>query len=83
MSATLSQYYASRAREYDAIYDKPERQSDLALLRSVLGPMLRDKTVLEILPVAPATGHSGSRATAPPLSARTSTLKCCSWRRFV
>ena len=32
-SAELIGYYSRRAREYEAIYEKPERQADLAALR--------------------------------------------------
>lgn len=46
--ASLKQYYAARAREYERIYAKPERQADLARLRALLPPMFADRRVLEI-----------------------------------
>ncbi len=44
----LVSYYARRAREYDKIYLKPERQSDLRRLALLLVDALRDRQVLEI-----------------------------------
>lgn len=44
----LPAYYAARATEYERIYDKPERQADLALLRIDVPALLRSETVLEI-----------------------------------
>jgi SAM-dependent methyltransferase len=41
-------YYAQRAREYESIYAKPERQQDLQRLRTISTETLRDHTVLEI-----------------------------------
>lgn len=41
-------YYARRAREYDRIYEKPERQTDLATLRTVLAGAFDGKTVYEV-----------------------------------
>ena len=52
--AALKQYYAARAREYERIYAKPERQADLARLRALLPPMFADRRVLE---VACGTGY--------------------------
>ena len=46
--ARLSQYYAARAREYEQIYDKPERQADLARLREVIPRYFAARDVLEI-----------------------------------
>ena len=48
VSDGLRSYYARRAREYERIYDKPERQPDLTELRRRLPEMLRDRGVLEI-----------------------------------
>jgi SAM-dependent methyltransferase len=48
------EYYRARAREYDQVYDKPERQSDLARLRTWLPPVLGGRRVLE---VAAGTGY--------------------------
>ncbi len=41
-------YYASRAAEYERIYHKPERQPDLARLRTLLPELLAGQDVLEI-----------------------------------
>lgn len=54
MSEDLENYYAQRAAEYERIYDKPERQKDLAHLRAELPRLLRDHDVLE---VACGTGY--------------------------
>jgi SAM-dependent methyltransferase len=50
----LTDYYRDRATEYDAIYEKPERQEDLARLRSLLPPLVAGRSVLEI---AAGTGY--------------------------
>ncbi|HEY1290779.1 MAG TPA: class I SAM-dependent methyltransferase [Burkholderiales bacterium] len=47
-SAELVDYYRRRAAEYEAIYAKPERQSDLAILRQAIPRKLRNMRVLEI-----------------------------------
>ena len=44
----LEQYYALRAREYERIYAKPERQSDLRVLEECIPGLLAGKRVLEI-----------------------------------
>lgn len=44
----LVEYYRRRAAEYEAIYAKPERQADLAVLRQAIPAMLRGARVLEI-----------------------------------
>lgn len=44
----LSAYYAARAGEYERIYDKRERQADLARLREMIPGYFVDRTVLEI-----------------------------------
>ncbi len=41
-------YYAARAPEYDRIYQKPERQADIADLRERLPSLFAGKRVLEI-----------------------------------
>ena len=46
--AELAAYYAARAKEYERIYDKPERQSDLARLRKLIPQYLAGRDVLEI-----------------------------------
>lgn len=44
----LVDYYAKRAREYERVYDKPERQSDLARLHEIVPVMFAGRHVLEI-----------------------------------
>lgn len=44
----LAAYYARRAAEYERIYAKPERQADLASLRSRIAGLFSGRTVLEI-----------------------------------
>jgi ubiquinone/menaquinone biosynthesis C-methylase UbiE len=51
---SLRQYYAARAREYERIYTKPERQADLTRLKELLPPMFANRRVLE---VACGTGY--------------------------
>ena len=43
----LATYYAARAAEYERIYDKPERQPDLARLRQFVRDFFRARRVLE------------------------------------
>jgi SAM-dependent methyltransferase len=47
-AATLPAYYAARAAEYERIYDKPERQPDLARLRTLIPALLAGRNVFEI-----------------------------------
>jgi SAM-dependent methyltransferase len=42
------QYYAKSALNHDRIYDKPERQADLAQMREKLAEVVRGHTVLEL-----------------------------------
>jgi demethylmenaquinone methyltransferase/2-methoxy-6-polyprenyl-1,4-benzoquinol methylase len=44
----LARYYAQRAREYERIYDKPERQGDLEWLERALPSLFAGRRVLEI-----------------------------------
>jgi ubiquinone/menaquinone biosynthesis C-methylase UbiE len=44
----METYYARRAAEYEKIYDKPERQADLARLREELPALFEGERVLEI-----------------------------------
>ncbi|MGZ5118532.1 MAG: class I SAM-dependent methyltransferase [Burkholderiales bacterium] len=44
----LSAYYAARAGEYERIYQKTERQADLARLRALIPSYFVERTVLEI-----------------------------------
>jgi ubiquinone/menaquinone biosynthesis C-methylase UbiE len=53
-SPELVDYYRRRAREYEAIYAKPERQADLARLGSHIPQRLAGRRVLE---VACGTGY--------------------------
>ncbi len=50
----LQSYYAARAREYDSVYLKPERQADLREIEQWLPSVLSRATVLE---VACGTGY--------------------------
>jgi SAM-dependent methyltransferase len=43
-----AQYYAKSAASHDCIYDKPERQEDLAAMREHVAQVLRGHTVLEL-----------------------------------
>jgi len=45
---SMTDYYQARARDYEAIYQKPERQSDLAELRSWLAKETQGCTILEV-----------------------------------
>jgi demethylmenaquinone methyltransferase/2-methoxy-6-polyprenyl-1,4-benzoquinol methylase len=44
----LTDYYAARAGEYERIYDKPERQADLARLWRLIPGYFVERNVLEI-----------------------------------
>lgn len=44
----LTAYYAARAQEYERIYDKPERQPDLARLKHLIPGCFAGRNVLEI-----------------------------------
>jgi demethylmenaquinone methyltransferase/2-methoxy-6-polyprenyl-1,4-benzoquinol methylase len=44
----MQKYYSSRAGEYDAVYGKPERQSDLRAIERWLPPLFSGARVLEI-----------------------------------
>jgi demethylmenaquinone methyltransferase/2-methoxy-6-polyprenyl-1,4-benzoquinol methylase len=46
--AALSEYYAARAREYDRVYDKPERQADLRAIEAWLPAWFEGRRVLEL-----------------------------------
>src|SRR6187397_3532726 len=50
----LESYYAKRAREYEQVYEKPERQHELAWLRERIPKLFKGRTVLE---VACGTGY--------------------------
>jgi 2-polyprenyl-3-methyl-5-hydroxy-6-metoxy-1,4-benzoquinol methylase len=48
MNTDLRAYYGKRAREYERIYDKPERQAELAWLRERIPALFTGREVLEI-----------------------------------
>lgn len=48
MSSSLLAYYTKRADEYEQIYQKPERQADLTVLRRYLQGALANHNVLEL-----------------------------------
>ena len=48
MQTDLVAYYASRATEYEKLYEKPERQQDLARLSAILQDIFREKNLLEV-----------------------------------
>jgi demethylmenaquinone methyltransferase/2-methoxy-6-polyprenyl-1,4-benzoquinol methylase len=50
----LESYYAKRAREYEQVYEKPERQHELAWLRERIPKLFKGRSVLE---VACGTGY--------------------------
>jgi demethylmenaquinone methyltransferase/2-methoxy-6-polyprenyl-1,4-benzoquinol methylase len=52
--ASMAGYYAARAKEYERIYQKPERQDDLRRLRECLGRAFAGAHVFE---VACGTGY--------------------------
>ena len=45
---SLEKYYASRAAEYEKIFEKPERQADLARMRTDIPALFKGERVLEI-----------------------------------
>jgi SAM-dependent methyltransferase len=54
MRSPIADYYQARAREYERVYDKPERQEDLVRLKAWLAEQARGRTILE---VACGTGY--------------------------
>ena len=54
MTSPMQDYYAARAPEYDKVYLKPERQSDLRMIERWLPPIFEGANVLE---VAYGTGY--------------------------
>ena len=68
-SLILLDYYSRRAAEYERIYQKPERQADLARLRGQLRSLLDGRRVLE---VACGTGY-WTAALADTVAALTAT----------
>jgi SAM-dependent methyltransferase len=50
----MKEYYAARAKEYERIYAKPERQADLRKLEQLIPALLAGRSVIE---VACGTGY--------------------------
>jgi ubiquinone/menaquinone biosynthesis C-methylase UbiE len=48
MHEPMSKYYAQRAKTYESIYQKPERQSDLLAMQERICEVLKNHKVLEI-----------------------------------
>ncbi|MCI0348904.1 MAG: class I SAM-dependent methyltransferase [Acidobacteriales bacterium] len=48
METSLINYYAARAKEYERIFDKPERQDDLRWLREFVERSFAGRSVLEM-----------------------------------
>lgn len=48
MNTDLVKYYKDRAKEYERIYSKPERQEELLSSSNILQDLFKDKNVLEI-----------------------------------
>ncbi len=46
--ASIKSYYAARAQEYDRVYEKPERQSDIQCLKNWLPPFFAGRRLIEI-----------------------------------
>jgi SAM-dependent methyltransferase len=76
-STELRAYYAERAAYYDAVYLRPERQSDISYLADHLPSRLKSRAVLEVAcgtgywtqHIAPATRHMvATDATPEPLA---------------
>jgi len=63
---SMQRYYAQRASEYERIYDKPERQADIAAIKAWLPAAFEGRRVLE---VACGTGYWTPHAAA----------QCASW----
>jgi demethylmenaquinone methyltransferase/2-methoxy-6-polyprenyl-1,4-benzoquinol methylase len=64
-AVSLQEYYRQRAQDYEAVYAKPERQCDLARLRTWLAEEVRGRTLLE---VACGTGYWTAVAAASAVS---------------
>lgn len=48
MSTGTEAYYAQRADEYDRVYEKPERQTDIAELERLVGTQLAGRRILDV-----------------------------------
>lgn len=81
---SLEAYYARRAAEYERIYAKPERQRDLAALRTRIAVLFAGRRVLEI---ACGTGYwthmmAASAASITALDAADETLEIARAKRY-
>jgi 2-polyprenyl-3-methyl-5-hydroxy-6-metoxy-1,4-benzoquinol methylase len=65
MNTDLVAYYKNRAKEYENIYAKPERQDELKTATSLLQNLFTDKTVFEM---ACGTGYWTERISETALS---------------
>ncbi len=65
MQADLVDYYARRAKEYELVYEKPERQAGLLELTALLKAALGNEAVIEI---ACGTGYWTQRIAETALS---------------
>jgi demethylmenaquinone methyltransferase/2-methoxy-6-polyprenyl-1,4-benzoquinol methylase len=84
--AALSDYYAARAREYDRVYDKPERQADLRAIEAWLPAWFEGRRVLELACgtgwwtrlIAPVAAHvTATDAVVEPLAIARERLRAC------
>jgi demethylmenaquinone methyltransferase/2-methoxy-6-polyprenyl-1,4-benzoquinol methylase len=82
--AALSDYYAARAREYDRVYEKPERQADLRAIEAWLPAWFAGRRVLELASgtgwwtrlIAPVAAHvTATDAVDAPLAIARERLK--------
>jgi ubiquinone/menaquinone biosynthesis C-methylase UbiE len=48
VNADLVQYYRRRAEEYDRVYEKPERQVDIAKLKASLPRLVASRRIIEV-----------------------------------
>ena len=48
MNTDLVAYYARRAEEYERVYHKPERQSDISYLTDYVSRAFQDQSIVEI-----------------------------------
>ncbi len=65
MNSDMVSYYNDRAKEFEKIYTKPERQNDLLLVEQTLQDIFRDKKVFEI---ACGTGYWTQKISKTALS---------------
>jgi len=79
----LEEYYAKRAREYEQVYEKPERQRELAWLRERIPKLFARRTVLEVRGRARGIAHGRGlgRAVVLPGGTRRLARASCDSRR--